>query len=72
MSSFKMPQSEGGYFSLENGPESVYNSTTEPSNNSKTVLETVKRVIGQVMTGAQSDQNLLGTKINQPYIINAR
>lgn len=55
-----MPQSEGGYFSLDqNGTDSVYNTTTEPTS-PNTVLETVKRVIGQVMTGSQAEPTLLG------------
>jgi hypothetical protein len=39
----KMPQSEGGYVSL-NETANVYNSTTEPTK-TKTVLESVKKAI---------------------------
>lgn len=69
-----MPQSEGGYFSLDQnvGPESVYNSTTEPTNQN-TMLETVKRVIGQVMTGSQTDSPLLGVQSrSNATIVSAR
>uniref|UniRef100_A0A182X307 Uncharacterized protein n=2 Tax=gambiae species complex TaxID=44542 RepID=A0A182X307_ANOQN len=69
-----MPQSDGGYVSLGGGgPNSIYNSTTEPQSGSKSVMETVKRVIGTAI-GAQDKHALLerdGTGA-QPYIVSAR
>ncbi|XP_049288731.1 protein NDRG3 isoform X8 [Anopheles funestus] len=67
-----MPQSDGGYVSLGGGPNSIYNSTTEPQSGSKSVMETVKRVIGTAI-GAQDKHALLernGTGA-QPYIVSA-
>lgn len=70
----KMPQSDGGYVSLTGGgPHSVYNSTTEPQSASKSVMETVKRVIGTAI-GAQDKHSLLERDSTgmQPYIISSR
>lgn len=67
-----MPQAEGGYVSLSNnGPNSVYNSTTEPAG-PKSVFESMKRVIGQAMGNGQQDDALLITKGTQPNIVSAR
>ncbi|XP_065077356.1 protein NDRG3 isoform X2 [Ochlerotatus camptorhynchus] len=69
-----MPQSDGGYVSLMGGgPQSVYNSTTEPQSASKSVMETVKRVIGTAI-GAQDKHSLLERDSTgmQPYIISSR
>ncbi|XP_052564865.1 protein NDRG3 isoform X7 [Culex pipiens pallens] len=63
-----MPQSD--YVSLTTGggnPQSVYQSTTEPHGASKSVMETVKRVIGTAI-GAQ-DKHALIERDAQPYII---
>ncbi|XP_058060928.1 protein NDRG3 isoform X6 [Anopheles bellator] len=73
-----MPQSDGGYVSLggggAGGPNSIYNSTTEPQSGSKSVMETVKRVIGTAI-GAQDRHVLLerGSTADgpQPYIVSA-
>lgn len=67
----KMPQSDGGYVSLTGGPQSVYNSTTEPQSASKSVMETVKRVIGTAI-GAQDKHALIERDGAQPYIISTR
>ncbi|XP_049533369.1 protein NDRG3 isoform X4 [Anopheles darlingi] len=69
-----MPQSDGGYVSLGGGPNSIYNSTTEPHSGSKSVMETVKRVIGTAI-GAQDKHGLLERDSAggpQPYIVSAR
>ncbi|XP_050100193.1 protein NDRG3 isoform X2 [Anopheles aquasalis] len=69
-----MPQSDGGYVSLGGGPNSIYNSTTEPHSGSKSVMETVKRVIGTAI-GAQDKHGLLERESAggpQPYIVSAR
>uniref|UniRef100_A0A182PD27 Uncharacterized protein n=1 Tax=Anopheles epiroticus TaxID=199890 RepID=A0A182PD27_9DIPT len=71
-----MPQSDGGYVSLGGGGPNtaIYNSTTEPQSGSKSVMETVKRVIGTAI-GAQDKHALLernGTGAHQPYIVSAR
>ncbi|XP_001648892.2 protein NDRG3 isoform X3 [Aedes aegypti] len=66
-----MPQSDGGYVSLTGGPQSVYNSTTEPQSASKSVMETVKRVIGTAI-GAQDKHALIERDGAQPYIISSR
>ncbi|XP_038112038.1 protein NDRG3 isoform X5 [Culex quinquefasciatus] len=66
-----MPQSD--YVSLTTGggnPQSVYQSTTEPHGASKSVMETVKRVIGTAI-GAQ-DKHALIERDAQPYIISSR
>ncbi|XP_055700768.1 protein NDRG3 isoform X8 [Phlebotomus papatasi] len=58
-----MPQSEGGYVSLENGPRSVYNATTEPTSGAQSVLESVKRAIGQAIgSSGHPDAPLLNSK----------
>ncbi|XP_038112037.1 protein NDRG3 isoform X4 [Culex quinquefasciatus] len=65
-----MPQSD--YVSLTTGggnPQSVYQSTTEPHGASKSVMETVKRVIGTAI-GAQ-DKHALIERDAQPYIISS-
>lgn len=57
-----MPQSDGGYLSLNEGTN-IYNTTTEPARNNS-VLESVKKAIGQAI-GAQDTKSLLnnnGTK----------
>lgn len=66
-----MPQSDGGYVSLTGGPQSVYNSTTEPQSASKSVMETVKRIIGSAI-GAQDKHALIERDGAQPYIISSR
>ncbi|KAG4073716.1 hypothetical protein HA402_000940 [Bradysia odoriphaga] len=66
-----MPQAEGGYVSLNNGPNSVYNTTTEPAG-PKSVFESVKRVIGQAIGNGLEDDALLISKGTQPFIISAR
>lgn len=68
-----MPQSEGGYVSLDNGVNSVYNTTTEPSTGTKSYFESVKRVIGHAIgnNGSIKD-DLLMPKNNQPIIVSAR
>lgn len=66
-----MPQAEGGYVSLNNGPNSVYNTTTEPTG-PKSVFESVKRVIGQAMGNGLEDDGFLISKGSQPFIISAR
>uniref|UniRef100_A0A182LU35 Uncharacterized protein n=1 Tax=Anopheles culicifacies TaxID=139723 RepID=A0A182LU35_9DIPT len=43
-----MPQSDGGYVSLGGGPNSIYNSTTEPQSGSKSVMETRSRQNRQI------------------------
>lgn len=67
-----MPQSEGGYVSLDNGLNSVYNTTTEPSNGTKSVFESVKRVIGHAISNGSAKDDLLMPKSNQPIIVSAR
>lgn len=67
-----MPQAEGGYVSLNNGPNSVYNTTTEPATGPKSVFESVKRVIGQAIGNGLEDDGLLIAKGTQPFIISAR
>lgn len=68
-----MPQFEGGYMSLNNGQNSVYNSTTEPSG-PETVLETVKRVIGSAMGNTNTQDALLipPPRGGRPSITNSR
>lgn len=71
-----MPQSEGGYVSLNNnGPSTVYNSTTEPTT-PHSVFESVKRVIighGLNNSNQQDSALLVGeSKGNQPIIVNSR
>jgi len=68
-----MPQAEGGYVSLDNGPNNtVYNATTEPTG-PHSVIETLKRAIGHAMGGVQQDHNtLLGSNGAQPTIISIR
>ncbi|XP_055598563.1 protein NDRG3 isoform X3 [Uranotaenia lowii] len=68
-----MPQADGGYVSLGGGPQAVYQQTTEPQGATKSVMETVKRVIGTAI-GAQDKLSLLeGANGNgQPYIISSR
>lgn len=68
-----MPQAEGGYVSLSNsGPNSVYNSTTEPAGQ-KSVFDSVKRVIGQAIgNGHPHDDAMLIAKGTQPTIVSAR
>uniref|UniRef100_A0A182ITH9 Uncharacterized protein n=1 Tax=Anopheles atroparvus TaxID=41427 RepID=A0A182ITH9_ANOAO len=70
-----MPQSDGGYVSLGGGGPNtaIYNSTTEPQSGPKSVMETVKRVIGTAI-GAQDKHALLertGGGGAQPYIVSA-
>jgi hypothetical protein len=65
-----MPQSDGGYVSLGGNAKAVYNTTTEPRS-TKTVIETVKKALGNVI-GAHDDDMLLGPKSNQPFIISSR
>ncbi|XP_055690693.1 protein NDRG3 isoform X2 [Lutzomyia longipalpis] len=58
-----MPQAEGGYVSLENGPRSVYNATTEPTSGAQSMIESVKRAIGQAIgSSGQQDAPLLNSK----------
>lgn len=67
-----MPTFEGGYVSLNTGPASVYNSTTEP-NGPETVLETVKRVIGGAIGNNNThDASLIPPRGGRPIILNAR
>lgn len=67
-----MPQVEGGYvFLSNNGPHSVYNSTTEPAG-PKSVFESVKRVIGQAIGNGSNDDTLLISKNNEPIIASSR
>lgn len=67
-----MPQIEGGYVSLASGPNSVYNSTTEPTG-PESMLETMKRVIGSAIGNSSSQDNLLLTQNGKsPLIVNAR
>lgn len=67
-----MPQFEGGYVSLNNGPNSVYNSTTEPTGPG-TMLETVKRVIGGAIgNNVSHDTSLIPPRGGQPIIVSAR
>lgn len=54
-----MPTTESGYVSLDTsnggGFRSVYNTTTEPaSSDGNSVMESVKRVIGQAIGGGNS------------------
>lgn len=66
-----MPQMEGGYVSLTNGP-GVYKSTTEPTG-PQTMLESVKRVIGNAIgANGSGDSSLLPPRGGQPIIVNAR
>lgn len=67
-----MPQLEGGYVSLSSGPNSVYNSTTEPTGPGS-MLETMKRVIGSAIGNSGSQDNLLQTQNGKsPVIVNSR
>ena len=75
-----MPQSEGGYVSLEgtgangNGVSggAIYQSTTEPTG-PQSVFESVKRAIGQVVgsNGSQDTDDLI-TNSSSAYIVGAR
>lgn len=67
-----MPQIEGGYVSLSNGPNSVYNSTTEPTG-PQSMLESVKRAIGSAIgNNATSDNALVTQSGKTPIIVSAR
>lgn len=67
-----MPQFEGGYVSLNNGQNSVYNSTTEPTGPG-TVLGTVKRVIGSAIGNTNSQNaSLVPPRGGRANITNAR
>lgn len=67
-----MPQFEGGYVSLNNGQNSVYNSTTEPTG-PQTVLGTVKRVIGSAIGNSNSqDALLVPSRGERPVIMSIR
>lgn len=61
----QMPQSEG-YVSLNEGSNSVYNSTTEPTR-TNSVIETVKKAIGHAI-GAQDTKSLLNGNDNKAKI----
>lgn len=70
-----MPHSDGigGYVSL-NESRNVYNSTTEPKR-ANSVVETVKKAIGNVMMGASQDSQtnaLLTMNENQIKILPAK
>jgi hypothetical protein len=69
-----MPHSEGigGYVSL-NESRNVYNSTTEPKR-ANSVVETVKKAIGNVMMGASDTQSnaLLNSNENPIKILPAK
>lgn len=68
-----MPQAEGGYVSLSNtGPNTVYQTTTEPSTASKSVFDSVKRAIGQAIGQGDQDDALLIGQRPQPSIISGR
>ncbi|CAO1312983.1 unnamed protein product [Diamesa serratosioi] len=60
-----MPQSEG-YVSLNEGSNSVYNTTTEPTR-TNSVIETVKKAIGHAI-GAQDTKSLLNGNDNKSKI----
>lgn len=68
-----MPQVEGGYVSLSNGPNAtVYKSTTEPTG-PQSMLESVKRVIGNAIgANGAGDSSLLPPRGGQPIIVSAR
>lgn len=67
-----MPQFEGGYVSLKNGPSSVYNSTTEPTGPA-TMLETVKRVIGNAIGNNGSQENTMNpSRCGHAFTTNTR
>lgn len=67
-----MPQAEGGYVSLPNGQNAtVYKSTTEPAG-SQTMLESVKRVIGNAIGVNGTGEILVPPRGGQPIIVNAR
>lgn len=67
-----MPQFECSYVSLNNGQNSVYNSTTEPTG-PETVLETVKRVIGSAIGNNNSQEaSLIPPRGGRPIIVSAR
>lgn len=67
-----MPQAEGGYVSLPNGQNAtVYKSTTEPTG-PQTMLESVKRVIGNAIGVNGTGEILLPARGGQPIIVNAR
>lgn len=66
-----MPQAEGGYVSLENGPKTVYNTTTQ-STGPTSVFESIKRTIGQAIGSQPQDDSLLGPKEVQASIISSR
>lgn len=65
-----MPQSEGGYVSL-NETSNVYNSTTEPAK-TLSVLETVKKVIGHAIGTPDTLLNSNDAKINIQPMKNLR
>lgn len=61
-----MPTTENGYVSLEtagagaNGYRSVYNATTEPGDKgASSVIKSVKRAIGQAITGGELSPSLI-------------
>jgi hypothetical protein len=66
-----MPQSEG-YVFLNEGNTNVYNSTTEPTNKSLSVLETVKKAIGSAVGTHESLLNSNETKITIQPMRNLR
>lgn len=69
-----MPQAEGGYVSLPNGQNAtVYKSTTEPASGSQSVLDTMKRAIGNAIgTNGGGDSSLVPPRGGQPIIVSAR
>lgn len=64
-----MPQPDGGYVSLNEGTNAVYNSTTEPTR-TNSVLETVKKAIGHAI-GAQDTKSLINGNENKVKILSA-
>lgn len=64
-----MPQSDGGYVSL--GSNTVYNSTTESTTAAHSIIESVKRRLGNVI-GTNDNQSLLGSNDSKPFIISSR
>lgn len=69
-----MPQSEGGYVSLPNGQNAnVYKSTTEPATGPQSVLESMKRAIGNAIgVNGGGDSSLVPPRGGQPIIVSAR
>jgi len=65
-----MPQSDGVYVSLNENSHAVYNSTTEPTR-TKSVLETVKKAIGQAI-GTQDTKSLLNSGHDRSAVIHSR